>query len=54
MGGEALGPVKAQCPSVGECQDREAGLSGLVSKGKGDRIVGFSEGKPGKGITFKM
>jgi hypothetical protein len=22
--GEALGPVKAQCPSVGECQDREA------------------------------
>ena len=25
MGGEALGPVKAQCPSIGECQDQEAG-----------------------------
>jgi len=23
MGGETLGPVKARCPSVGECQDRE-------------------------------
>jgi hypothetical protein len=29
MGGEALGPVKAQCPSVGECQDQEAGVGGL-------------------------
>ena len=27
MEGEALGPVKAQCPSVGECQVREAGVS---------------------------
>jgi hypothetical protein len=26
MGGEALGPGKAQCPSVGECQSREVGL----------------------------
>ncbi|KRY62377.1 hypothetical protein T4D_16340 [Trichinella pseudospiralis] len=25
MGGEALGPVKAQCLSVGECQGQEAG-----------------------------
>ena len=23
MGGEALGPVKALCPSIGECQDQE-------------------------------
>jgi hypothetical protein len=23
MGGEAFGPLKAQCPSVRECQDRE-------------------------------
>jgi hypothetical protein len=23
MGGEALGPVKVQCPGIGECQDRE-------------------------------
>ena len=41
MGGEALGPVKAQCPSVGECQDREVGMGGLVSRGKGDGIGGF-------------
>jgi hypothetical protein len=25
-GGEALGPVKALCPSVGECQGQEAGV----------------------------
>ena len=40
MGGEALGPVKAQCPSVREYQDREAGVGGLVSRGKGDEIGG--------------
>jgi hypothetical protein len=54
MGGAALGPVKVICPSVGECQDREAGVGGLVSRGRWDRIGFFSEGKPGKGITFKM
>jgi hypothetical protein len=32
---EALGPVKALCPSVGECQDQETGVSGLVSRGRG-------------------
>ena len=26
MGGEALGPVKAQCPSVGESQEGEVGV----------------------------
>jgi hypothetical protein len=41
MGREALGPVKALCPSVGECQDRKAGLSGLVSRGMGHGIGGF-------------
>jgi hypothetical protein len=55
MGGETLGPVKALCPNVGECQGQEAEVGGLVSKGKGDyRRKGFSEGKPGKGITFEM
>ena len=56
MGGEALGPVKAQCSCVGECQAREAGVGGLVSRGRGEHIGdrGFSEGKPGKGITFEM
>jgi hypothetical protein len=35
VGGEALGSVKVLCPSVGECQDREAGVGRLVSRGKG-------------------
>jgi hypothetical protein len=38
-----FGPVKAQCPSVGECQGGGVGW---------DR--GFLEGKPGKGIAFEM
>jgi hypothetical protein len=56
MGGEALGPVKVLCRSVGECQDQEAGVGGLVSRGRGKGIVGgcFLEGKPGKGIIFEM
>jgi hypothetical protein len=47
MGGEALGPVKTQCPSVGECQGGEAGVGGWVgvhlhkSSGMGDDIGGF-------------
>jgi hypothetical protein len=36
MRGEAFSLVKAQCPSVGECQDREAGVGGLVSRGRGN------------------
>jgi hypothetical protein len=44
MGGEALGPVKALCPSVGECQGQEAGVVGLVSRGAGRGIL---DGKPG-------
>ena len=31
MGGEALGPVKALCPSVGECQGGEVGVGGWGS-----------------------
>ena len=41
MGGEALGPVKAQCPNVGECHYQEAGLGGLVSRGSMLGIRGF-------------
>jgi hypothetical protein len=33
MGEEALGPMKAQCSSVGECQGGEAGVGGQVSRG---------------------
>jgi hypothetical protein len=51
MGGEALGPVKVLCPSIGECQGQEWEWVDWGA-GKGDR--GFSEGKLGKRITFKM
>jgi hypothetical protein len=34
MGREALGPVKVICPSIGECQDHEAGVDVLVSMGR--------------------
>jgi hypothetical protein len=56
MGGEALGSVKALCPSVGECQGQAAGVVGLVSRGRGEGIEDreFLERKPGKGITFEM
>jgi hypothetical protein len=40
MGGEALGPVKVLCPSVGECQGQEVGVGGLVSRGRGKGIWG--------------
>jgi hypothetical protein len=33
MGGEALGPVKVLCPTIGECQDQEAGVGGMVGVG---------------------
>ena len=32
MGGETLCPMKAQCPSVGECQGSEKGAGMLVGK----------------------
>jgi hypothetical protein len=44
MGGEALSPENVQCPSVGECQNRELGVGELVSMERGD-----SEGETWKG-----
>jgi hypothetical protein len=44
MRGEALGLVKAQCPIVGECQDREAVVGGLVSRVMGDGMGDFQRG----------
>ena len=49
MGGDVLGPVKAPCPSVGECQDREVGVGGLVSRGQGEGIGGFRRGNEERG-----
>ena len=54
MRGEALGPMKAHCPRVGEYQVREAGVGGLVSMGSGDGIEEFQREKWEKGIAFEM
>ena len=54
MEGLALGPVKVLCPSIGECQGQEAGVCGLGSTGRGERIGDFLKGKLGKKITFEM
>jgi hypothetical protein len=34
MGGEALGPVKALCPSIGEYQGQEVEVGGLGAGGE--------------------
>ena len=49
MGGDALGPGKVLCPSIGQCQGQEAEEGGLGSRiGGGYR--GLSERKLGKVI----
>jgi hypothetical protein len=51
MRGKALGPVKAQCPSVGECQDGSG--SGWVSElveGGWNRVF---TGKMRKGVNLQ-
>jgi hypothetical protein len=52
MRGEALGLVKDRCPSVGESQDREVGVGGLV-KGGGNGIGGFQRGNEERGLHLK-
>ena len=44
MGGEALGPVKALCPSIGKCQGQEVGVGRLVSRGEGEGTGRFQRG----------
>ena len=50
MGGEALGPVKAQCLSAGEFKHGKAGMGGRVgkhphrSRNRGE-VMGASWGK---------
>jgi hypothetical protein len=53
MGGEALGPVKVLCPSIGECKGQKAGMSGLGSRERVEGI-GYFGGEIRKGIIFKM
>jgi hypothetical protein len=59
VGGEVLVPVKARCPSVGECQGGEAGVGGWVKEhvtkaGRKGWDRGFVEGKWEKRITFEL
>jgi hypothetical protein len=51
MGGEALGLVKIICPSTGEGQGQEAGVSGLGNRAGGG-YRGLSERKLGKGDSI--
>jgi hypothetical protein len=52
---ETLGPMKARCPSVGECEDRKVGVGRRVgtrphrSKRWGYGIRGFSGSHQGRG-----
>jgi hypothetical protein len=50
---EALGHVKARCLSVGECQDQEVRVDGLVSRGR-ERREGVFGRETRKGIAFEM
>ena len=45
--------MKVLSPSIGECQDQEVGVDGLVSRVSWEGM-GFSEGKLGNEITFEM
>jgi hypothetical protein len=51
MGGEALGPVKVLCPSIGNARARN---KSWWVRGAGGGDSGVLEGKLGKGITFKI
>jgi hypothetical protein len=44
MGGEALGPVKVLCPSIGKCQGQKKGMGGLGIRGRRERIGNFQRG----------
>jgi len=48
VGGEALGPMKFRCPSVGGCQDVKVEWARLHRNRSGRGIEG------GKGLTFEM
>ena len=49
MGGEALGPMKVLCPSVGECQGQEVGLGWVGEQGGRGRGKGVFGGEIKKG-----
>ena len=47
--GEALGPVKVLCLSIGECQGQEEGVGGLGSRGCRKGIGSFRRGNQERG-----
>ena len=49
----ALGPEQAQCPSVGECQDKEAGVGGLLSGDREDRRIQMRDQERGQHLECK-
>jgi hypothetical protein len=49
VGGEALGPVKVLCPSIGECQDQEWEWVGWGAGGSGEGIGDFQRGNKERG-----
>jgi hypothetical protein len=44
MGGDALDLTKVLCSSITEYHGQEAGVGGLVSRGRGEGIGGFWRG----------
>jgi hypothetical protein len=54
MGGEALGLLKALCPSVGECEGRQSEVGVLVSRGRGDLIWVSGRGETRKGDNIEI
>jgi hypothetical protein len=53
MRGEVLGPVKALCPIVGECQGQEMGVGRLVSRGRVEGIGSFQRRNQKRGQHLK-
>jgi hypothetical protein len=49
MGGKAHGPGKARCCSIGECQNIEEGVAGLVIRRREYEIGGFGRGNQERG-----
>ena len=49
MEGEDLGLVKVLCPSIGEYQGQEVGVSGLGSRGRGEGLGDFWKGNKERG-----
>jgi hypothetical protein len=58
VGGEALGPERVQCPSVGGCQGDKTGMGGwvntLIDAGEGRWDKRFQKGRPEKEKTFEL